>query len=60
MLEYGSDSNMTNTGVSTDDSIKFIRVHIICRYFYLIIFSLGIIGNICNLIVFCRKKFRSK
>jgi hypothetical protein len=43
----------------TDDTIEFIHIYIICRCFYLIVFSIGIIGNICNLILFCRKKFRS-
>ena len=50
---------MTNTSILTDDSKKFICVYIIGRYLYLIVFSLGIIGNICNLIVFFRKKFRA-
>ncbi|CAF2498788.1 unnamed protein product [Rotaria sp. Silwood2] len=50
---------MTNTSIATDDKIKFIRIYIICRYLYLIVFVIGIIGSIFNLIVFCRKKFRS-
>lgn len=49
---------MANTSVSTDETFKYIRIHIICRYLYLIIFSIGIIGNIFNLIIFFRKKFR--
>ncbi|CAF1384242.1 unnamed protein product [Adineta steineri] len=40
-------------------SAEFIRVYIISRYFYLIIFVIGMLGNIFNLVVFCRKKFRS-
>lgn len=50
---------MANTSILIDEKLKFIRIYIICRCLYLIIFSIGIIGNICNLIVFLRKKFRS-
>ncbi len=50
---------MINTSVSTESTIDFIRIYIISRYFYLIIFAIGIIGNIFNLIVFFRKRFRS-
>jgi hypothetical protein len=51
---------MVNESISSnDDTLQFVRVYIICRWFYLIIFSIGIIGNIFNLLVFFRKKFRS-
>ncbi|CAF0938162.1 unnamed protein product [Rotaria sp. Silwood1] len=50
---------MTNTSVTIDDTIEFIRIYIICRWLYLIVFGIGMIGSIFNLIVFCRKKFRS-
>lgn len=50
---------MSNHTRSTDETIRFVRTYIIARYLYLIVFCIGIIGNICNLIVFCRKKFRS-
>ena len=48
-----------NTSVSSDDTTEFICIYIICRYFYLTVFSIGIIGNVFNLMVFFRKKFRS-
>ncbi len=35
-----------NTSISTDDRIKFLRIYIIYRYIYLIVFSIGIIGFI--------------
>ena len=53
------ERSMSNNTPSTDDTIQFIRTYIIARYLYLIVFCLGIIGNIFNLMVFCRKKFYS-
>jgi hypothetical protein len=48
-----------STNGTSDDTLTFIRVYIICRCFYLTIFAIGIIGNIFNLMVFFRKKLRS-
>lgn len=50
---------MTNVSETTDDTIQFIRIYIISRGLYLLVFAIGIIGNIFNLVVFLRKKFRS-
>lgn len=47
------------TSLSTvDDTARFIRVYVLARCLYLITFAIGIIGNIFNLIVFFRKRFR--
>ncbi|CAF3368730.1 unnamed protein product [Rotaria socialis] len=52
--------NMKNTSeTTTNETIEFIRIYIICRWFYLIVFGIGITGNILNIVVFLRKKFRS-
>lgn len=50
---------MTDSDGEFDERIKFVRIYIICRWFYLVVFVIGMIGNIFNLLVFFRKKFRS-
>ena len=48
---------MTDSLSSTDDVVRFFRIYIFARCLYLIVFCIGIIGNIFNLAVFFRKRF---
>src|ERR1700722_13160807 len=47
---------MTN---STDETLAFIRIHIVVRYLYIFVFVVGLIGNTFNLLIFFQRKFRS-
>ena len=44
---------------TTDEAARFIRIFVFGRYLYLITFCIGMIGNVCNLIVFSRPRFRT-
>ena len=50
---------MRNITESTDTTLQLIRIYVFSRYIYLVVFVLGIIGNLFNIAIFRRKKFRS-
>jgi hypothetical protein len=43
---------------TTDSTLAFVRVYVIARCFYLIVFVIGVTGNSFNLLVFLRRRFR--
>ena len=50
---------MRNTTSLPATALQIIRIYVLSRYVYLVVVVLGIIGNLFNIVIFRRKKFRS-